>query len=130
MPNHVHLTLHNLCEAGVSEYMHRVTTAYAMHFNTKYDRTGHVFQGRFKVKLVTDDAYLHQLSAYIHNNAKDLKKWHGKEKEYPWSSYTDYENNRWGELLKPGVVMETFKDFEEYQEYVESCHFEEGEEEM
>ncbi|CAB1059511.1 hypothetical protein D1BOALGB6SA_4273, partial [Olavius sp. associated proteobacterium Delta 1] len=41
---------------------------YTKRFNLRHNRSGHLFQGRFKNMLVQDDAYLLQLSYYIHRN--------------------------------------------------------------
>lgn len=119
MPNHFHLTVHNLTEEGLSQYMHRVSNAYAKYFNTKYDKTGHVFQGVYKAIGITQDEQLTYLSAYIHRNSKELKFWDGKEHEYPWSSFQDYDKNRWGQLLAHREISQTFKSFQDYKFFVE-----------
>lgn len=105
MPNHFHLLLRPLVSNGVSIFMQKVGTGYTMYFNTKYERSGRLFQGTFKLKLVEKDEYFSHLCAYIPLNAADLfcKEW--KEKGisrseldnvkrrmlyYPWSSYREY----------------------------------------
>ena len=45
-----------------------INVSYAGYFNRKYQRNGHLFQGRFKSILVDADEYLKQLSRYIHLN--------------------------------------------------------------
>src|ERR1035437_7774815 len=47
MPNHFHLILHEKAIGGVSRFMHKLTTAYTMYFNTLHDRDGSLFQGTF-----------------------------------------------------------------------------------
>src|SRR3989344_4384707 len=47
-PNHYHLILKQLRENGIAKFMHFLATAYAMFFNTKYQRNGSLFQGPFK----------------------------------------------------------------------------------
>jgi putative transposase len=118
VPNHTHLTLYNRKIDGIPLYMHRVSNAYGKYFNTKYDKTGHVFQGTYKAINITDDNYLSYLSAYIHRNPREIKKWRNKEHLYPWSSFGDYKENRWGILLKPEIILERYKDFEEYKQFV------------
>ena len=98
--------------------MHRVQNAFGKSFNTKYEKTGHVFQGAYKAVPVTNDNQLVYLSAYIHKNPRELPQWKNKEHEYPWSSFRDYKENRWGLLLKPEIILERFKDFEEYKQFV------------
>ncbi len=118
MPNHFHITVRSLTEDGISKYMHRVSSAYAKYFNARYEKTGHVFQGTYKARLVLDDRQLTYLSAYIHRNPHEIKVWEGRSEEYPWSSYQDYQINRWDGLLQPRVITETFRSFQDYHHFV------------
>ena len=70
MPNHFHLTLYNKQPDGIPLYIHRVSNAFGKYFNTKYNRSGHVFQGTYKAVPITDDNQLTYLSAYIHKNSQ------------------------------------------------------------
>ncbi len=67
MPNHFHLLLRtgNLPIAGI---MRRLLTGYAVTFNKKYKRHGHLFQNRYKSILCQEDSYLLELVRYIHLN--------------------------------------------------------------
>lgn len=89
MDNHVHIYI-NPCGADISTFMHSLNTAYVSYYNRKYNRHGHLFQGRFASKIVNNNTYSLTLSAYIHNNAKDLPYYDGKEELYPYSSYGIY----------------------------------------
>lgn len=121
MPNHVHTSLQEIKERGVSSYMQRLLTGYAKYFNVKYAKTGHVFEGPFRAVPVESNEQLVYLSAYIHRNPRDLPEWRNKEHQYPWSSYQDYiVQNRWGEFLKPGITLDQFTDENSYKEFVES----------
>src|SRR3989338_6329347 len=73
MPNHIHLLVKETKENSLARYMHRINTAYTKYFNTKYRRSGHLFQSRYKSVLVDDNDQLLYLSAYIHKNPKTLK---------------------------------------------------------
>ena len=67
MPNHFHL----LARTGsnpISTFMQRLLTGYAISYNRREDRKGHVFQGRFKSILVQEEDYFLQLVKYIHLN--------------------------------------------------------------
>jgi len=57
---------------------------------TGYGKRMAQFRGRFKAILVDEDAYLLQLSRYIHRNPVDTKKPVKKLEQYPWSSYPAY----------------------------------------
>ena len=114
MPNHFHLIVHELEEGGISKYMQRVQNAYAKYFNTKYEKTGHLFQGVYKSKHISDDIYLMHLSAYIHKNPNELmnSRWiEENEERYYWSSYRDFIFiNRFPRLLMPGIINDRFTD--------------------
>lgn len=130
MPNHFHLTLQSLSDDGMSRYMQKLGNAYAKYFNKKYSQSGHAFQGGYKAKLITTDKQLVYLSAYIHRNPQEIKVWKNKTMEYPWSSYQDYHGNRWGELLSPGDIIETFPSPQEYRQFVEDSGAKEDWEEI
>ncbi|PIR45162.1 MAG: hypothetical protein COV10_00600 [Candidatus Vogelbacteria bacterium CG10_big_fil_rev_8_21_14_0_10_51_16] len=102
MDNHFHLLLYERTEGGISKFMQRLGTAYTVYFNEKYERTGALFQGRFKSKLVTDEAYLFYLINYVHFNVRDLLPPDRRFLSdiikfleiYPWSSYAAYAKLR------------------------------------
>jgi len=88
MDNHVHLVI-NENESTISEIMKSINVSYVMYFNKKYDRIGHLFQGRFKSEVVDSDQYLLSLIRYVHNNpvkANIVKD----SKDYLWTSYKYY----------------------------------------
>lgn len=103
MPNHFHLLITSLVDGGISKFMQKVSTAYSMYFNKKYQRTGSLFEGKFKSEHLNEDRYLKYIFSYIHLNPIKLidKSW--KEKGikdtkkallylsgYTVSSYSDY----------------------------------------
>jgi len=85
MNNHYHLLLETP-EGNLSEGMRRLNGVYTQQFNRRHGRVGHVFQGRYKSRLVEKESYLLELCRYIALNpvraglVKDPKEW-------PWSSY-------------------------------------------
>lgn len=121
MPNHFHLTVHELEENGIARYMQRLLNGYTKYFNTKYKKSGHLFQGPYKAVHISHDRQLLYLSAYIHRNPKELQKWSSNTMEYPWSSYQDYtKENRWNELLQHDIITDRFSKRKEYKEFVET----------
>lgn len=85
MRNHYHLIIETP-DANLSKVMHYLNTSYAAYFNTKYKRSGPLYQGRFKAILVDKDEYLGRLSRYIHLNP--IRAHLVKDPiEYQWSSY-------------------------------------------
>jgi len=89
MPNHVHLVVQQVGEVTPSKFISSLHTSYSMVFNKKYELVGHLFQDRYKQKIIETDEYMKSLIAYIHLNpvAADLCK---LPKEYKWSSYLEY----------------------------------------
>lgn len=67
IPNHFHLLLRRE-ETPISTVMRRLLTGYAIYFNKKYSRSGHLFQNRYKATICQDDPYLLELIRYIHLN--------------------------------------------------------------
>ena len=67
MPNHVHILVRTGDEP-ISKFMHRLLTGYAISYNLRNERKGHVFQGRFKSILVQEEVYFVRLVKYIHLN--------------------------------------------------------------
>ena len=88
MANHYHLLLRTR-EPNLSRSMHWLGTAYTCNFNLRNNRYGHLFQGRFKSIVVENDAYLLQLSYYIHCNPLRAGLVE-RLIDYPWSSYRYY----------------------------------------
>ena len=106
MSNHFHLIVKETKERGMGKYMQRVLNSYTKYFNTRYDVSGHLFEGPYKAVHVEDNEQLLHLSAYIHLNPKELSEWHKREDDFPWSSYQDYvKENRWGEILKTEIIL-------------------------
>lgn len=68
MPNHFHILVKEEVEGGVTRFMTKLQTGYAMYFNKKCHRTGSLFEGMFKSEHVDSDVYLKYLYAYIHLN--------------------------------------------------------------
>ena len=88
MPNHFHLLILR-AKRPLSELMRRLMTGYAVGFNIKHRRTGHLFQNRYKGILCEQEEYLQELIVYIHLNplrAKLVRNIAGLEK-YRWCSH-------------------------------------------
>ena len=90
MSNHYHLLIRTR-QANLSRAIQWLGLTYSMWFNRRYDRSGHLFQGRFKSFVIENDRYFTSMCLYIHRNpiragiAKNLL-------DYQWSSYPAYVN--------------------------------------
>jgi len=97
MSNHAHLLVETPA-GNLSEFMHRLQTAYSVYFNLRHGRSGHLFQGRFGARVVRGEGYILRLSRYIHLNpvfTRAAKKLDVRERidmlrRYRWSSYRSY----------------------------------------
>ena len=119
MPNHFHLMLHEIAEGGISKFMQRSLNSYTKYFNAKYDRSGHLFSGRVQSSHINRDEYLRYLSAYIHLNPNEIKKWAGRAIEYPWSSFRDCViENRWAGFLRPEIYIDQVGGMKEYSDFI------------
>jgi REP element-mobilizing transposase RayT len=67
MDNHVHLLMFSGHE-GISKFMRRLLTGYAIRYNLKYHRSGYLFQNRYKSVVCEEEPYLMELVRYIHLN--------------------------------------------------------------
>lgn len=90
MSNHVHMLIKDEMDI-ISKAIQSLGISYAMYFNKKYERIGHLFYNRFHSKSVEDEKYLLNVHRYIHKNP--LKDGISKIEEYKWSSYQDYIGN-------------------------------------
>ncbi len=103
MPNHYHLAVHQKVERGISKYMQKLGVAITMYFNEKYKRTGALFQGKYKYRIVENEAQVPILIRYLHLNQLDILQPGWKDdglkdknaaieflRTYRWSSFPDY----------------------------------------
>lgn len=89
MDNHVHLLIKGDLN-DMSSAMKKVNIKYAMTYNKKYDRVGHVFQDRYKSQVIIDDTQLLRVMRYIHKNPVKAKIVENIDL-YKWSSYNEYK---------------------------------------
>ncbi len=87
MSNHVHLLL-KTGDAPLEEIFKRIGGKYVYWYNLKYQRSGHLFQDRFKSEPVEDDEYLLTVICYIHYNP--LRAGLSDSLDYKYSSFADY----------------------------------------
>ena len=87
--NHFHLLLRT-GPTPLSKVMRRLMTGYAITFNKRHKRSGHLFQNRYKSVVCEEDPYLLELIRYIHLNplrAKMIEDLNALDK-YPWTGHS------------------------------------------
>jgi REP element-mobilizing transposase RayT len=95
MSNHFHLLL---CPrvTKLSVFMRRLLTGYAIVFNLQHQRSGHLFQNRYKSIVCQEDTYLLELVRYIHLNPlrAGLVKTIDELDGYPWAGHAVLMGNQ------------------------------------
>lgn len=89
MTKFVHLLIEMVPDVTISEVMHVINSTYTKYYNSRYDRQGHVFQGRFKASIVQKERFLAQLTRYIHL-VPVVAHLAADPNDYKWSSYRLY----------------------------------------
>ena len=140
MTNHFHILIRQEVDGGITKFMRKLGVGYSMFFNIKYQRSGALFGGLFKSKLIgNDDNYMKQLFAYIHLNVLDIEfpKWKDNLNKssvemkkflesYRYSSYQDYigidrvEKN----ILNTENFPDYFGDTKSFKDFVENYFIE------
>lgn len=123
MPNHFHMLLTPLTKDGVSNFMLKLGTSYAMYFNKKSERSGSLFEGSFKSKHASSDQYLKYLFSYIHLNPfrKEVSEDRvtiSKLLSYKYSSLPMYLGKEREEkvILSPEKFPQYFQNTKEHHE--------------
>jgi len=89
MPNHLHLLATPADATGLALMMQKLGRLYVPWFNHKYERTGGLFEGRFRTSLIDTDRYFMTCSRYIELNPVRAQMVAGPG-DYPWSSYAHH----------------------------------------
>lgn len=127
MPNHFHLLVKEKGDSeggGISLFMQKLLTGYTMYFNKRNERTGALFQGKYKASHAKDDRYLKYLISYIHLNPIKLIEPEWKESgirdhiqaekylgAYKYSSYRDFlgESRLENKIIQREALPEYFE---------------------
>lgn len=136
MPNHFHLLVKQEVDGGITKFMRKLGVGYSMFFNIKYQRTGALFGGLFKSKLIgVKDNYMRHLFGYLHINPLEIKfpNWKNQISKssynmkkflesYRYSSYLDYISKDRVErsIIKPESFPGYFQDSDSFKSFVES----------
>ncbi|MCB2353198.1 transposase [Clostridium estertheticum] len=109
MDNHLHLII-DANGSDISKVMHGINFSYAMYFNKKHERGGHLFRDRFKSIIVANDRYLKTLSLYIHNNPTDIFDYKNCPEKYAFSSLAIFIGKRrdYFKLVDYGFIISLF----------------------
>lgn len=118
MPNHFHFLVYQKQKNTISQFMRSLYTRYSMYFNRSHNRVGPLFQGNYKGVLIQNDAYLLQVSKYIHRNPIKINP---NLHKYPFSSYANFLGKIHQSWVLPQSILEYFSHNHpqtDYQEFV------------
>ena len=117
MPNHYHFLLRQDGDIPISKFINVLFNAYVQAVNWQRHRSGTLFEGRFKHKLVDRDEYLIHLCRYIHANPVKAGLVTRLE-EWPYSNYLEWVGERAGKLVDHDFVDTYFPERQKYTEFV------------
>ena len=103
MNDHIHFVIYDKGDK-MSIAMQSLNVSYCSYFNKKYERTGHLFENRFKSHKIENENYLKNVVRYIHKNPENA----GMQK-YIWTSYFEYIHND-SKLISTEQVMDIFEN--------------------
>ncbi len=125
MTNHVHI-LFKSGNKGISSVMRKLLTWYAIYFNRRHHRTGHLFENRYKSILCDENNYLLALIRYIHLNPvrAGMVKTREELDSYPWSGHSAVMGKSECPWLDTDYVLLQFNDTKRralnaYQKFVQ-----------
>jgi len=118
LPNHYHFLVRQDAEFPAGLLFQRVFNAYTKAINNKYDRTGTLFQGRYRCILLVKTSHLFQLCRYIHANPVKAGLVASPEL-WPFSNYREWVGSRPGTLCDLDFVRTNFGTANEYVDFVQ-----------
>ncbi|MDO8576392.1 MAG: transposase [bacterium] len=132
MGNHYHLLVSEVMEEGIPLFMQKLNMGYSKYFNERHERTGTLWQGKYKKIQVTRDAHFLYIPYYIHLNPLDfvMPEWRdGKVKNasqalkhlgaYRWSSHLDYLGvKNFPSITRRDLLSDTFRTRGKYEKEI------------
>jgi len=118
MNNHYHLLVETL-NGNLTKGMHYLNASYSNWFRIKHNLVGSIFQGRYKAILVEKDAYLLELSAYIHLNPLRGGITESYD-DFSWSSFPEYCHARQGYFPYTLEILSLIGGTKAYRKFVAS----------
>ena len=100
MTNHVHLLITPLKAESLGKAMQMIGRCYVHYFNRKYERSGTLWEGRYKATLIDSDIYLLTCYRYIELNPVRANM-ASRPEDYHWSSYGYNAMGKFDSLIVP-----------------------------
>lgn len=134
LPNHFHLLLKEVRKGGISKFMHRFTMAYSKFINEKYNENGNLFQGPYRMRVITDNTHLRYLAAYImvkntfeiypkgfRKSLEEFDNAYVWAKDYQFSSLGSYVGSRQSPIITKDILGEIFEKPKDFKKFAREC---------
>ena len=121
MPNHYHLLVRQDGEQAAGLLPQRVFNSYSKAYNTRYELTGTLFEGRYQALCVNTDAHLTHLCRYIHANPVK----HGftqRADEWEFTNFAEWVGARTGTLVDHIFVAGYFPAASAYRAFLDAYY--------
>ena len=105
MTNHVHLLTTPQTKEGLGKAMQMIGRYYVQYFNRKYERTGTLWEGRYKASLIDSDLYLLTCYRYVELNPVRANMV-SRPEDHHWSSYGHNAMGKNNQLIIPHARYE------------------------
>ncbi|MDP1690327.1 MAG: transposase [bacterium] len=115
-PNHYHFILKQLVDRGIEKMMQKIGTGHTMFFNNKYERSGALFQGKYKAVHIDSNEYLLHVSSYVNLNDR-VHQLGGQASKLVRSSWGEYTDVRIKGICEKGIILEQFRNGNEYKKF-------------
>ena len=117
MPNHYHFVIRQETNRPLSDFVKVVFNAYVQALNRQKNRTGALFEGRFRHILIDRTEYLEHLCRYVHLNPV---KAHlvDRPEDWPFSNYLEWIGERAGSLKDEVFIRSLFPTIDGYRQFV------------
>jgi putative transposase len=111
MPNYFHLLVYQHQAGALSSFMRSLMTSYSRYFNSRYKRTGSLFESRYRASRIADETLPEHVTRYIHLRPK---RW----LEYEYSSLPYYLQQVEVSWLRPNRIVGLFAGPTEYLQFM------------
>lgn len=119
MPNHFHLLLRQVKSSGIAKYAANTTNSHTRYFNTKNEREGPLFKGKFQAVRIESEEQLLHVTRYIHLNpySSYVVKTLDDLFSYPYSSLRKYLGLEKNQPIENKTVLGYFKSTEAFKRF-------------
>ncbi len=117
-PNHFHFLIRQLEDDGISKFMQKFGIGYTRYFNEKYERSGVLFQGKFKARRIKSDHDLLRISAYVNLNNK-VHSLSPHSTKFVRSSWPEYTEDIKTKICSKDIILGQFNSTKEYTQFAQ-----------